>query len=78
MDNLSDILSRKDFDMPPEIRAIKDYVRRHYESDVQVTMQPRNITVTARSAALISSLRSNGPALQKAAQTEKKIVFRIG
>jgi hypothetical protein len=78
MDGLSDILSRRDFDMPPEVRAIKDYVRRYYDSDVNVTMQPHAIVIAARSAALIGSLRLNLPKLQAAANTEKRIILRIG
>ena len=78
MDNLSDILSRRDFDVPPEITAIKDYVRRHYDSEVQVTIEQRSILIKARSAALIATLRLNAPAIQKAADTEKRLTFRIG
>ncbi|MFZ1249175.1 MAG: hypothetical protein WAQ24_02540 [Candidatus Saccharimonadales bacterium] len=78
MDGLSDILLRKDFDMPPEVVAIKNYVRRHYEHEVQVTVQPRTIAIASRSAGLIATLRLNAPALQKAANTEKRLVFRIG
>ena len=78
MDNLSDILSRRDFDIPPEVTAIKDYARRHYDSDVQVTVQPRNIIIKASSAALIATLRLNAPAIQKAASTDKRLIFRIG
>ena len=78
MDNLNDILQRKDFDEPPEIRAIKDYVRRYYDADVKVTMQPHAIVVAARSAALIGSLRLHLPKLQKAANTDKRIMLRIG
>ncbi|HEY4161405.1 MAG TPA: hypothetical protein VGM08_05065 [Candidatus Saccharimonadales bacterium] len=78
MDGLSDILARKDFDIPPEIRAIKEYVRRYYDADVSVTMQPQTIIVAARSAALIGSLRLNLPKLQAAAGTDKRIILRIG
>jgi len=78
MDNLNNILQRKDFDEPPEIRAIKDYVRRYYEADVKVTMQPHAIVVAARSAALIGSLRLHLPKLQEAAHTDKRIMLRIG
>lgn len=76
--SLSDILANRDFDEPPEIRAIKAYVRRHYESEVSVTLQPHAILVSARSAALIGSLRMNLPKLQAAVATDKRIVFRIG
>lgn len=77
-DTIADILHRKDFDMPPEVRAIKDYVLRHYQSEVHVTVQPRTLLVTARSASLIGTLRLNAPALQQAAATEKRLIFRIG
>jgi hypothetical protein len=78
MDGLSDILSRRDFDAPPEVRAIKEYVRRHYDTDVNVTIQQHAIIVSAQSAALIGSLRLNLPKLQTAANTDKRIVLRIG
>lgn len=78
MDNLRDILARRDLDEPPEVRAIKDYVRRYYEAEVHVTMQPHAIVVTARSAGLIGSLRANLPKLQDAAGTDKRIMLRIG
>lgn len=78
MDNIRDILSRKDFDMPAEMQAIKEYVRRHYDAEVEITMQPRNIVVKASSSALIATLRLNAPALQAAAKTEKRLVFRVG
>jgi hypothetical protein len=78
MDGLGDILSRKDFDVPPEVRAIKDYVRRYYDADVNVTIQPHAIVISARSAALIGSLRLNLPKLQAAANTDKRLMLRIG
>lgn len=76
--SINDILANRDFDEPPEIRAIKAYVHRHYEAEVKVTMQPHTIVVAARSAGLIGSLRMNLPKLQEAAATEKRIIFRIG
>lgn len=78
MDGLGDILKRKDFDEPQEIRAIKEYVRRHYDAEVKVAVQPHAILVSAPSAGLIGSLRMNLPKLQAAAATEKRILFRIG
>lgn len=78
MDGIADILRDRDFDVPPEVQAIKAYVKRHYDAEVTVTLSERNIVVSNRSAALIGSLRLNGPELQKAASTERKILFRIG
>lgn len=79
MDGLNDILRRKDFDQPPEVGAIKEYVRRYYnDAEVRVTVQPHAIIVAARSSALIGSLRLNLPKLQEAARTDKRIMLRIG
>ena len=77
-DSLGDLLAKRDFDEPAEVRAIKEYVRRYYSAEVKVTVQPHAIVIAARSAALIGSLRMNLPKLQAAAQTEKRILLRIG
>lgn len=78
MDGIADILSRKDFDVPPEVQAIKDYVRRHYDAEVVVTILPRGLVVSARSSGLIATLRLNVRKLQQVANTDKRISFRIG
>jgi hypothetical protein len=66
-------------DEPPEVRAIKEYVRRYYnDATVKVTVQPHTIVVAARSAALIGSLRLNLPKLQAASGTDKRIMLRVG
>jgi len=77
MDSLNDILSRKDLDEPGEITAIKRYVQREFSSNVGVTVRPAAIIITTSSAALASSLRMQVLDLQKAAQTTKKLIFRI-
>lgn len=78
MQGIADILRHKDFDVPPEIEAIKAYVRRQYNTEVSVTALPREFVVSAPSSGLIASLRLNVTALQKAANTTKRISFRIG
>lgn len=65
MDNLADILHLKDFDQPPEIIAIKEYVRDHYKKDISVTIDKQQIVISSSSAGLIGSLRLNSAALQK-------------
>jgi hypothetical protein len=78
MDSLNDILSRKDLDEPPEIGAIKRYVRLKFQTDVGVSIQHNTIVITAANAALSSNLRMQTPQLQKEADTSKKIIIRIG
>jgi hypothetical protein len=76
-DSLLDILTRKDFSEPPEIKAIKQYVADHFQEAVEVIVREREILVTAPSAALANTLRYHVRHLQKAAQTSKRIVLRI-
>jgi hypothetical protein len=78
MDSLHDILTNKDFSLPDEIRAIKTYVAKNYNQDVGVSINHNEVVISSRSAGLINNLRSNGPALAKAANTAKKIRFKIG
>lgn len=76
-DSLFDVLSRKDFDEPAELRAIKRYIAEHFERDVEVGFQGNAIVVTVPSAALAGTLRYHVRAMQQAAATDKRIVLRI-
>lgn len=76
--SLADILSNKNFDEPPEISAIKKFVHDNYQEDVEVLVRERDIVIAGRSASLVNTLRLNMRQLQAAAQTEKRLIFRIG
>lgn len=78
MDSIFNILSRKDYDLPPEITAIKQYVRDEFDAEVEVIMRDKEIVIAGRSSALIGSLRMHGPRIKKAANTDKRLVFRVG
>ena len=78
MDSLSDLLSKKDFEAPDELEAIKLFVRSKYQVEVGAQLRDNDIIVTASSAALVARLRYDTPALQSAAKTEKRIILRIG
>jgi len=78
MQSLFDIMGNKDFDVPPEATEIKAYVKRHFDSDVQVAIQTNTITLTVRSAALAGSLRPHLHKLTKEINTDKRLIIRIG
>lgn len=78
MDSLNDILGRKDFDEPPEIALIKDYVLREFKSTVEVVVRERDIAITSASAALANTLRLRTTDIKQLCQTDKRLVFRIG
>lgn len=76
-DSLFDILKGKEFDEPPEMRAIKRYVAEHFQRDIEVSFRGRDIIVTVPSAALANMLRYHVRDMQQAAQTDRKVILRI-
>lgn len=70
-------MGNKDFDLPPEVLEIKTYVKRHLDSDVEVSISPNVITLNVSSAALAGSLRPHLHKLKKEINTEKKLLIRI-
>jgi len=76
-DSLFDILQNKNFDELPEAAAIKQFVLQKYNKSVAVTVRDKDITVAAQGAAFTNALRMQARQLQKAAQTEKRLIFRI-
>lgn len=75
--SLADLLANKDFDEPAEMRAIKQFVQKNYQADVEVQIREKELIVTTTSAALANTLRLKLPELRKAAATDKRIVLRI-
>jgi len=83
MDSLFDLLSNRIPDEPAEIRVIKDFVRRHFNENVNVASRDKDIIITVRSSALAGALRARTAAINKAltankGNTDKRLVFRIG
>ncbi len=77
MDSLSDLLSQRSPETPPEVTAIKQYVYDTHNSTVGVQVKDREIIILVSSAALASRLRYDMPAIKTAAATDKRIVLRI-
>jgi hypothetical protein len=76
-DSLASLLARKDFDEPPEIAAIKSFVRETFDEDSEVLVRQRDIVITVRSSSLANALRLKVTELRTVAKTEKRIIFRI-
>jgi len=78
MDTIKDLLARRGGTEPDEVRLIKDYVRRQFQSEVSVMVQPRQIIISASNAALAGTLRLHSHHMAEACQTDKRLVIRIG
>lgn len=78
MDSLYDLLAGKNFDEPPEIGKIKQFLRDNYQADAHITTREREIIIAVSSASLASRLRFDIQRLKEAASTEKRLIIRIG
>ena len=77
MESLFDIMGNKDFDIPPEVLEIKAYIKRHFDSEVEVSIQAHTITIAVKSAPFAGSLRPHLHKIKKEINTEKKLLIRI-
>lgn len=78
MDNLGDLIAKRAPKEPPEIAAIKQYIKATLNSSSKVSFQGEAIVVTVTSASLANTLRYHASKLKAAAGTEKQLIFRIG
>lgn len=78
MDSIADILGKYSPQEPDEIAAIKRYVIEQFDVEPRVGLHGETLVITVRSASLANALRLRITSLQKAANTTRKIMFRIG
>jgi hypothetical protein len=77
MDSLYDLLAGRNFDEPPEVGAIKKFIRDNYKADADVAVREREIIVTVGSAPLAGRLRFDIQRLRESADTKKRVILRI-
>ncbi|HEX8227281.1 MAG TPA: hypothetical protein VF572_05430 [Candidatus Saccharimonadales bacterium] len=75
--SLFDILANRSYDEPDEALAIKSFVLETFGKAVAVTVRDKEIIVTAQGAAFTNALRMQTRQIARAADTEKRLVFRI-
>ena len=78
MDSLHDLLQGYNPAQPDEIVAIKRYIAQEFDAEASVGIQGEALVITVSSASLANALRLRLPALQAAANTSKRLIFRIG
>jgi hypothetical protein len=78
MDSLFTILGNKDYDEPPEIENIKQFVRSEFDVSVGVQVRNRDIVISVPNAALANTLRLRQQDIKKRLKIDKRLTFRIG
>ncbi len=75
--SLGDLLARRNYDEPPEIQIVKNYVKQHLAADVGVAVKDRQIIVRVPNAALAGALRMHVYKLNQLCGLDKRIIIRI-
>ncbi|MDQ2973413.1 MAG: hypothetical protein M3Q79_02940 [bacterium] len=78
MDNLQDLISNNSFTEPPQLKAIRDYVKQQYDSDCSVTVTPRSYVLAVPSASLASNLQLEKQQIESACNLDKPLRIRFG
>lgn len=77
-DSLADLLGKRNFEEPPEVRIIKEFIRERFDVDASVLVQQRQIIIGVQGSSLAGALRMHLHQLQKLCATDKRLVIRIG
>lgn len=80
MESLESLLERYQRHEPDEIAAIKHYLAAEFPgTPASVGLQgDQAVVITVASASLANALRLRTPAIRAAANTTKRLIFRIG
>ncbi len=77
-DAIRDILRKRKYAEPPEVKIIKDFVQAKFQTTPSVTMQERQLVIGVPSSAMAGALRMHLHELSQLCQTDKRLVIRIG
>jgi hypothetical protein len=78
MDSIFNILDKRDYDEPQEVRDIKRYVEENYQESVGVLIRDKDIIINVPNSALAGVLRMKVPDIKEKCKVDKRISFRIG
>lgn len=78
MDQLSDLLRNIKPTEPPQIQAMKDYVRNHHNVSVKIAVTNLGYSMTVPTGIIASQLQMEIPKIQQECDLDKKLFIRIG
>lgn len=78
VNDIASILASKNYDEPPEVTIIKQYVQRHFQAAVAVTIHQSQIIIGVQNSALAGALRTHLRDIAEECKTSKRLLIRIG
>jgi hypothetical protein len=77
MDSLANLMKGRQPQEPPELKALRDYVKTNHDSDAKVAVSAMGYSLTVDNAALASNLRMEVPQIRSVCGLNKKLFIRI-
>ena len=74
---IGDLLPTHQYEEPPEVRIIKDFVQEKFQQPVGVTVQMNAILIHVKGAALAGALRMELHKLQSQLDSKKRLIIRL-
>jgi hypothetical protein len=78
MDSLQEIMGRKNFQAPDEVKSIKEYILRRYKSRCSVRLERDSIVLLLPGSALAATVQLEREQLIEACNINKKLFIRNG
>lgn len=78
MDSLQEIMGRKNFTPPDEIEAIKQYIKRRYNSGCKIKIERETIVLSLPGSALAATVQMERQSLIDSCVITKKLFIRYG
>jgi hypothetical protein len=78
MDSIADLMQQKKPNEPPQLRALREYVKTNHGADIKTAISQFGYTITVPNAPLASTLRMETPKIRIACNLDKKLFIRIG
>jgi hypothetical protein len=78
MESIGDLLGKYNPAVPDEVAAVKQYIFKEFGAPSSVGIQGDSLVITVANSSLATALRYRTVAIQKAAGTTKRLLFRIG
>ena len=77
MDSLSDLMQSRQPSEPPQLKALRDYVKNNHHADAKAAISTMGYTLIVPNAALASNLRMELPQIRTVCGLDKKLFIRI-
>lgn len=77
MDSVADLLQGKQPNEPPQLKALRAYVKENHGVDVVASVSSTGYTIAVPNAPLASILRMEMPQINVACNLDKKLFIRI-